>query len=229
MFPSVSQFQSSERVSLRLAARTSMSSASSRQSASLSPDPSYVHVVPEGQPFEHAQEQNLNGKRELEDAGMGRGRKKKKSGTVPVNAPPHTLNGYAMTPQHMPMHMNMNGGEEPGAGEIPLDPAFFMGAGPPHSGVPFTNYPPQDPSFFREPTHQQQQIPFDPSQQAEPSHLPPQIHYALNNGVPAAGTLVPELQFARCMSNRYRPDPFPRCVSCTRRWAGDTCRFQGIR
>lgn len=40
---------------------------------------------------------------------------------------------------------------------------------------------------------------------------------------------IPELQFARCMSNRYRNDPFPRCVSCTRRWAGDTCRFQGIR
>jgi lysine-specific demethylase 3 len=41
--------------------------------------------------------------------------------------------------------------------------------------------------------------------------------------------LQPELQFARCMSNRYRSDNFPRCVSCTRRWAGDTCRFQGIR
>ena len=41
--------------------------------------------------------------------------------------------------------------------------------------------------------------------------------------------LHPELQSARCMSNRYRPDLFPRCVSCTRRWAGDTCRFQGIR
>ena len=40
---------------------------------------------------------------------------------------------------------------------------------------------------------------------------------------------VPELQFARCMSNRYRNEEFPRCVSCTRRWAGDTCRFQGIR
>ncbi|KAH7888104.1 hypothetical protein F5I97DRAFT_1865700 [Phlebopus sp. FC_14] len=41
--------------------------------------------------------------------------------------------------------------------------------------------------------------------------------------------LHPELQFARCMSNRYRSEQFPRCVSCTRRWAGDTCRFQGIR
>ncbi|KAK7676450.1 hypothetical protein QCA50_020585 [Cerrena zonata] len=41
--------------------------------------------------------------------------------------------------------------------------------------------------------------------------------------------LHPELQFARCMSNRYRSEDFPRCVSCTRRWAGDICRFQGIR
>ncbi|TFK28635.1 Clavaminate synthase-like protein [Coprinopsis marcescibilis] len=38
-----------------------------------------------------------------------------------------------------------------------------------------------------------------------------------------------ELQFARCMSNRYKNIDFPRCVSCTRRWAGDTCRFQNIR
>ncbi|OBZ77031.1 hypothetical protein A0H81_03803 [Grifola frondosa] len=45
----------------------------------------------------------------------------------------------------------------------------------------------------------------------------------------ASGPLHPELQFARCMSNRYRSEEFPRCVSCTRRWAGDTCRFQGIR
>ncbi|KIJ70383.1 hypothetical protein HYDPIDRAFT_172215 [Hydnomerulius pinastri MD-312] len=45
----------------------------------------------------------------------------------------------------------------------------------------------------------------------------------------ASAPLHPELQFARCMSNRYRSEQFPRCVSCTRRWAGDTCRFQGIR
>ena len=45
----------------------------------------------------------------------------------------------------------------------------------------------------------------------------------------SSGPLHPELQFARCMSNRYRNEEFPRCVSCTRRWAGDTCRFQGIR
>jgi hypothetical protein len=44
-----------------------------------------------------------------------------------------------------------------------------------------------------------------------------------------SGPLHPELQFARCMSNRYRSESFPRCVSCTRRWAGDTCRFQAIR
>ena len=44
-----------------------------------------------------------------------------------------------------------------------------------------------------------------------------------------AATFIPELQHVRCMSNRYRHEEFPRCVSCTRRWAGDTCRFQGIR
>lgn len=47
--------------------------------------------------------------------------------------------------------------------------------------------------------------------------------------IDTCGPLHPELQFARCMSNRYRAEQFPRCVSCTRRWAGDTCRFQGIR
>lgn len=41
--------------------------------------------------------------------------------------------------------------------------------------------------------------------------------------------LTAELQYARCMSKRYDHHPFPRCVACTRRWAGDTCRFQGIR
>ena len=49
------------------------------------------------------------------------------------------------------------------------------------------------------------------------------------NNPETAGPLQPELQFARCMSNRYRSEEFPRCVSCTRRWAGDTCRFQNIR
>ena len=44
-----------------------------------------------------------------------------------------------------------------------------------------------------------------------------------------SGRIFPELQYARCMSARYRSDAFPRCVSCTRRWAGDTCRFQNIR
>lgn len=58
--------------------------------------------------------------------------------------------------------------------------------------------------------------------------------------VPVPLTLVPaaftpslqsstELQYARCMSARHKADPFARCVSCTRRWAGDTCRFQNIR
>jgi hypothetical protein len=46
-----------------------------------------------------------------------------------------------------------------------------------------------------------------------------------SNGV----SIIPELQFARCMSARYKDELFTRCVACTRRWAGDTCRFQGIR
>ncbi|KAG5639144.1 hypothetical protein H0H81_006403 [Sphagnurus paluster] len=44
-----------------------------------------------------------------------------------------------------------------------------------------------------------------------------------------AQALHPELQNTRCMSTKYKSDVFPRCVACTRRWAGDTCRFQGIR
>ena len=51
------------------------------------------------------------------------------------------------------------------------------------------------------------------------------------NGAPVylGHSLHLEPQFARCISNRYRSGEFPRCVSCTRRWAGDPCRFQGIR
>ncbi|KAF9464272.1 hypothetical protein BDZ94DRAFT_1297282 [Collybia nuda] len=56
-----------------------------------------------------------------------------------------------------------------------------------------------------------------------------QIVSAQGNQQGNSEALHPELQFARCMSNRYKNDQFPRCVSCTRRWAGDTCRFQGIR
>ncbi|KAJ6510281.1 Clavaminate synthase-like protein [Mycena vitilis] len=41
--------------------------------------------------------------------------------------------------------------------------------------------------------------------------------------------LAREDQVSRCMSNRYRNEDFPKCVSCIRRWAGDTCRFQNIR
>jgi len=59
----------------------------------------------------------------------------------------------------------------------------------------------------------------------------PRSYYpaGLNQAESGAFVLVPELQFARCMSNRYKSEGFPRCVACTRRWAGDTCRFQGIR
>lgn len=52
---------------------------------------------------------------------------------------------------------------------------------------------------------------------------------AESNVVVVTGNLIPELQIARCMSNKYKNEAFPRCVSCTRRWAGDTCRFQGVR
>ncbi|GLB33276.1 putative clavaminate synthase-like protein [Lyophyllum shimeji] len=46
---------------------------------------------------------------------------------------------------------------------------------------------------------------------------------------PGDKVLHAELQNTRCMSTKYKSDTFPRCVACTRRWAGDTCRFQGIR
>ncbi|KAJ7179562.1 hypothetical protein C8R46DRAFT_1074100 [Mycena filopes] len=44
-----------------------------------------------------------------------------------------------------------------------------------------------------------------------------------------ATNLAREPQTSRCMSSRYKNDNFPKCVSCTRRWQGDTCRFQNIR
>ncbi|CAK5275825.1 unnamed protein product [Mycena citricolor] len=41
--------------------------------------------------------------------------------------------------------------------------------------------------------------------------------------------LTREPQTSRCMSNRFKSKGFPHCVSCTRRWVGDTCRFQNLR
>lgn len=41
--------------------------------------------------------------------------------------------------------------------------------------------------------------------------------------------LFPELQKARCMSNKYKHTEISKCVSCTRRKQGDVCRFQNIR
>ncbi|KAF8516634.1 hypothetical protein JB92DRAFT_3309464 [Gautieria morchelliformis] len=118
----------------------------------------------------------------------------------------------------------MDGG---GTNDIPLDPSFFVDAEPSQSGGAYPNHPPpaQNPSFVRDPSQPHPPQPIHPSQQGGPSQPQP---YALGNATPPE-KLVPELQFARCMSTRYKPDPFPRCVSCTRRWAGDTCRFQGIR
>ncbi|KAF8075872.1 hypothetical protein FPV67DRAFT_1469586 [Lyophyllum atratum] len=82
---------------------------------------------------------------------------------------------------------------------------------------------------------------------AQNAKLMPQMNYTTkvnekgkekaNDGVsmqivpsgPGDKTLHAELQNTRCMSTKYKSDQFPRCVACTRRWAGDTCRFQGIR
>ncbi|KAL4082085.1 hypothetical protein V8B97DRAFT_161135 [Scleroderma yunnanense] len=72
--------------------------------------------------------------------------------------------------------------------------------------------------------------PADPGDKGkEKAGEPMRVVAAANGAQIDASSLQPELQFARCMSNRYRSEQFPRCVSCTRRWAGDTCRFQGIR
>lgn len=56
-------------------------------------------------------------------------------------------------------------------------------------------------------------------------------HLSPDNLPPAqlGAPLTPERQAARCMSAKYRSDKISRCLSCTRRWAGDTCRFQGVR
>jgi hypothetical protein len=205
--PAASQFQSSERVSARLVARDSFSSTSSLPSGSASPDLSHAHPGPQGQVFE--QQSNTNGKRALQgdDGGVkGRGRKKKRGGVGPTDAPSQPHHGMGM-PVHMPMHMAVTGG-----GTIPLDPTFFTGTGPSDGSGAYSHYPP--------PANH----PFDPSQQAGPSNP---LGYPIESF--PSDKLSPELQSARCMSNRYKPDPFPRCVSCTRRWAGDTCRFQGIR
>ncbi|KAF7330825.1 Clavaminate synthase-like protein [Mycena venus] len=46
---------------------------------------------------------------------------------------------------------------------------------------------------------------------------------------PGNTSLQREDQTSRCMSSRYKSDEYPKCVACTRRWAGDTCRFQNLR
>ncbi|KAF8211605.1 Clavaminate synthase-like protein [Mycena galopus ATCC 62051] len=47
--------------------------------------------------------------------------------------------------------------------------------------------------------------------------------------IPNVTNLFTEYQTSRCMSSRYKSDEYPKCVSCIRRWAGDTCRFQNLR
>ncbi|KAG6914045.1 hypothetical protein DXG01_002781 [Tephrocybe rancida] len=61
-----------------------------------------------------------------------------------------------------------------------------------------------------------------------PLPLTPSTHQNTNPSQ-TQQTLHAEPQSTRCMSTKYKHDAFPRCVACTRRWAGDTCRFQGIR
>ena len=121
-------------------------------------------------------------------------------------------------------------GQKPSTFKIVRTPSL-----PPHSS-------PQSPSYLQYP------IPLPsphklitPVRSLPSCHPPPHLPLARTcvvtgdngqvNGLVTenATPLHPELQSARCMSNRYRPEFFSRCVSCTRRWAGDTCRFQGIR
>lgn len=106
-----------------------------------------------------------------------------------------------------------------GNGQLqPLDPQMTMRLGygvgvvPVREGVPL--------------------FPFGYAPYPVPMHMHPlgiPVAVPAPHNQPLNGKWFPELQYARCMSARYKADPFPRCVSCTRRWAGDTCRFQNIR
>jgi hypothetical protein len=75
------------------------------------------------------------------------------------------------------------------------------------------------------------------SQTHEDGFSEPSVWYSLSGrlddenlagGATRSGPFRPGLRFARCMSNRCKAESFPRCVSCTCYWVGDTCRFQGI-
>jgi len=61
------------------------------------------------------------------------------------------------------------------------------------------------------------------------SYLLTDPHLPQAPGQDRGATFIPELQSKRCSSNQYKLEAFPHCVACTRRQAGDTCRFQGIR
>ncbi|GJJ07745.1 hypothetical protein Clacol_001950 [Clathrus columnatus] len=99
---------------------------------------------------------------------------------------------------------------------VPIDSGFFV--------------PPQIQYCSPGTTHSLQ-VPFDPAHPGAsyPPPLPPYNYYTMSSNMVPRSQLVPDFQAARCMSSRYKSDSFPKCVSCTRRWAGDTCRFQGIR
>ncbi|KIJ24295.1 hypothetical protein M422DRAFT_39224, partial [Sphaerobolus stellatus SS14] len=198
---SIAQYQSTDRVSVRLVARGSNGTPTADNTTA----EGSFHLPFLEQPSSRFQDTNENGKRSFdsEEGTSENGHKRKKSDPPVPTGGPYPYQAFGM-PVHIPMHISLTDGIPPA--QIPVDPAFFMGE---HSylnlpqGVAFQGCPP----------------PLDPSQ--PPQSLPPPYF--------PPSTLAPELQNTRCMSGRYKNDNIPRCVACIRRWAGDTCRFQGVR
>ncbi|OCB84601.1 Clavaminate synthase-like protein [Sanghuangporus baumii] len=115
-------------------------------------------------------------------------------------------------PTASPSHGHTNGHLQPYDPQMTMSLGYGVGVVPVREGVPM--------------------YPFGYSPFPVPMHMHPlgvPVAVAAAQNQPFGGKWFPELQYARCMSARYKADPFPRCVSCTRRWAGDTCRFQNIR
>lgn len=103
-------------------------------------------------------------------------------------------------PVHFPVHISISAGAS--AAEIPIDASFFAAALP-------SSLPGQTPAYQTE--------------------EPPQPNHGNQVVSSKSNLLTPELQIGRCLAGRYKHDQFPRCVACIRKWAGDTCRFQGVR
>lgn len=174
----ISTYQSQDRVSVRLAARTSSQEHDSP--TTIANDQLQLHAS----------------KRSSEDKGdpkRGANKKRKKSTQV-IN----TSNPLA----------NLDRGFT--IPTIPFSHFPYTAAGTTHSLQVSYDYP----NFPRAPY---------------PPPPPPYNYYTMSSNMVPRSQLVADIQMARCMSSRYKMDAFPRCVSCTRRWAGDTCRFQGIR